>query len=48
QKLTHAEVVELMARKSEEIRYLLMKAIEYIPKERHCTCKDALKGATGD
>ncbi|AHF79732.1 S-methyl-5'-thioadenosine phosphorylase [Thermococcus paralvinellae] len=48
QKLTHTEVVELMAKKSEEIKYLLMKAIEYIPKERRCMCKDALKGATGD
>ncbi|MCD6558915.1 MAG: S-methyl-5'-thioadenosine phosphorylase [Palaeococcus sp.] len=47
QKLTHTEVVELMAKKSEEIKLLLMKAVEYIPKERRCSCKDALKGATG-
>jgi len=47
EKLTHTEVVELMAKKSEEIKYLLMKSIEYIPKERRCACKDALKGATG-
>jgi 5'-methylthioadenosine phosphorylase len=47
-KLTHTEVVELMAKKSEEIKLLLMKAIEYIPRERRCGCKDALKGATGD
>ena len=48
EKLTHTEVVELMAQKSEEIKYLLMKSIRYIPKERRCGCKDALKGATGD
>ncbi len=48
EKLTHSEVVELMARKSDEIKYLLMKSIKYIPKERHCPCKDALKGATGE
>ena len=48
EKLTHKEVVELMAQKSEEIKYLLMKSIKYIPKERRCPCKDALKGATGD
>ncbi|WP_054839868.1 S-methyl-5'-thioadenosine phosphorylase [Thermococcus sp. JCM 11816] len=48
-KLTHTEVVELMAQKSNEIKLLLMKAIEYIPKERRCPpCKDALKGATGE
>lgn len=46
-KLTHAEVVELMQQKSEEIKLLLMKAVEYIPKIRRCACKDALKGATG-
>ncbi len=47
-KLTHSEVVELMAKKSEEIKYLLMKAVEHIPQERRCGCKDALKGATGE
>ena len=46
-KLTHSEVVELMQQKSEELKLLLMKAIEYIPKIRRCACKDALKGATG-
>lgn len=48
EKLTHTEVVELMAQKSEEIKLLLMKAVEHIPKERRCPCKDALKGATGE
>ncbi|WP_297500461.1 S-methyl-5'-thioadenosine phosphorylase [Thermococcus sp.] len=48
EKLTHREVVELMAQKGEEIKLLLMKAIKYIPRERRCPCKDALKGATGD
>ncbi|ASJ09948.1 5'-methylthioadenosine phosphorylase [Thermococcus sp. P6] len=48
EKLTHREVVELMEKKSEEIKYLLMGAIKHIPKERHCACKDALKGATGE
>ncbi len=47
EKLTHSEVVELMAQKGEEVKLLLMKAIEHIPKERRCSCKDALKGATG-
>ncbi|MDI3474943.1 MAG: 5-methylthioadenosine phosphorylase [Thermococcaceae archaeon] len=47
-KLTHTEVVDLMAKKSTEIKYLLMKSIAYIPKERRCPCKDALKGATGE
>jgi len=36
-----------MQQKSEELKLLLMKAIEYIPKIRRCACKDALKGATG-
>ncbi|WP_456422193.1 S-methyl-5'-thioadenosine phosphorylase [Thermococcus sp.] len=48
EKLTHTEVVELMAKKGEEIKLLLMKAVEHIPKERRCPCKDALRGATGD
>lgn len=48
EKLTHTEVVELMAKKSEEIKYLLMNSIKHIPKERRCSCKDALKGATGE
>ncbi|ASJ02267.1 5'-methylthioadenosine phosphorylase [Thermococcus profundus] len=48
EKLTHKEVVDLMAQKGEEIKYLLMNAIKYIPKERRCPCKDALKGATGE
>lgn len=47
EKLTHTEVVELMAQKSEEVKLLLMKAIEHIPKERRCSCGEALKGATG-
>ena len=48
EKLTHTEVVELMAQKGEEIKYLLMKSLNYVPRERHCPCKDALKGATGE
>ncbi len=47
EKLTHRDVVELMEKKGEEIKYLLMESIKHIPKERHCPCKDALKGATG-
>ncbi|WP_048058165.1 S-methyl-5'-thioadenosine phosphorylase [Pyrococcus yayanosii] len=46
-KLTHTEVVELMGKKGEEIVRLITRAISYIPKERGCPCKDALKGATG-
>lgn len=47
-KLTHSEVVELMEKKGNEIKLLLMAAIKYIPRERRCPCKDALKGATGE
>ena len=47
-KLTHTEVVELMKKKSNEIKLLLMNTIKYIPKDRKCPCKDALKGATGE
>jgi len=48
EKLTHTEVVELMAKKGEEIKFLLIKSLKYIPHERNCQCKDALKGATGE
>ncbi|ASJ00174.1 S-methyl-5'-thioadenosine phosphorylase [Thermococcus gorgonarius] len=48
EKLTHTEVVELMEKKGNELKLLLMSAIRYIPKERRCPCKDALKGATGE
>jgi len=47
EKLTHTEVVELMKKKGEEIKFLLMRAIEHVPKGRNCNCKNALKGATG-
>ena len=41
--LTIAEVMEAMANNTENIRKLTMKAIEIMPLERDCLCKEALK-----
>jgi len=45
-KLTHTEVKEIMNENMRNIRRLILKSIEKIPKERHCECKNALEGAT--
>ncbi|RLG58098.1 MAG: S-methyl-5'-thioadenosine phosphorylase [Candidatus Hydrothermarchaeota archaeon] len=44
-KLTATEVIELVKKKEKELREILLKAIEFVPKKRNCPCKDALKGA---
>ncbi len=41
--LTHAEVVEIMAENNENLKTLIMKAIEFNTNERKCHCKDALQ-----
>lgn len=41
--LTHAEVVEIMAENNENLKALIMKAIELNTKERKCDCKGALQ-----
>ncbi len=43
--LTHSEVAQVMAQNVSRIKDLLKLAIERTPVERHCGCKDALKGA---
>ncbi len=44
-KLTTTEVVETMKKSTEKVKQLLSSAIELIPSERHCICKDSLKDA---
>ncbi|ACI18977.1 S-methyl-5'-thioadenosine phosphorylase [Dictyoglomus thermophilum] len=41
--LTYSEVLEVMAQNIEKVRKLFAMVIPRIPKERRCTCKDALK-----
>ena len=45
EKLTATEVIELVKKKEKVLREILLKAIEFVPEERNCPCKDALKGA---
>ncbi len=45
EKLTATEVIELVKKKEKELREILLKAIEFIPEERNCPCKEALKDA---
>ncbi len=42
-KLTHQEVLEVMAENAENLRKLAMKAISIIDPERTCLCQDALE-----
>ncbi len=44
-KLTHDEVKEVFARRIEDVKSMLRIAVERIPQERSCACKDALEGA---
>lgn len=44
-KLTHTEVIELMAANIERVKKLMFAAIRRIPKARGCTCGEALGGA---
>ncbi len=41
--LTHAEVLEAMRKNNENLKKLLVKAIEIMPRERNCECLCALK-----
>lgn len=42
--LTHEEVLEIMAANSENMKRLLMKAVELLPENRDCACQHALHG----
>jgi 5'-methylthioadenosine phosphorylase len=44
-KLTAIEVKELIARGMQDIRKIIVRAVELIPSERKCACGDALIGA---
>ena len=44
-KLTHAEVMELMAANIERVKKLMFTAIPMIPRKRSCSCGEALEGA---
>jgi len=41
--LTHAEVLEAMRLNNENLKKLIMKAIEIIPSERTCECQNAIE-----
>jgi len=41
--LNHSEVVEVMKNSIQDVRHLIMESIKYLPKERHCDCKEILK-----
>ncbi len=45
-KITSEEVIEIFGKRIDIVKDLLVKALEKIPEERNCLCKDALKGAT--
>ena len=44
-KLTVTEVLEIVAKNQENLRRILAKAVNLVPRDRRCGCKDALKGA---
>jgi len=44
-KLTHVEVMELMAANIERVKKLMFTAIPLIPRKRSCSCGEALEGA---
>ena len=41
--LTHAEVIEAMRLNNENLKKLIMKAVEIIPSERTCDCQNAIE-----
>ena len=41
--LTHAEVLEAMRQNNENLKTLIIKAVELVPEERNCDCQNALK-----
>ncbi len=41
--LTHAEVVEMMQGSIDNIRYLIMESVKYIPQARSCDCRQILQ-----
>ena len=43
--VTSDEVIRVMSNNEMKIKKILQVAIPKIPEERHCPCKDALKGA---
>ncbi len=45
-KLTADEVLEMLDRKQETLRTILLDAIISLPSHSNCGCKDAIKGAT--
>jgi 5'-methylthioadenosine phosphorylase len=40
--LTHAEVMEALRKNNENLKKLIVKAVEMIPTDRNCSCKTAL------
>lgn len=44
-KLTHEEVAQIMDKNIEKVKELFFHAIQEIPEERECSCKNALEGA---
>lgn len=45
--LTHTEVLEAMAKNSEKLKTLILKAIETMPEDRECHCESLLEGYGG-
>lgn len=43
--VTTEEVMRVMKENEEKVKRILEKGVPKIPEERHCGCKDALKGA---
>ncbi len=44
-KLTATEVVDIVKENEENLKKIIIRALEYIPEERKCPCKNALEGA---
>lgn len=40
--LTHSEVVEMMKNSINDVRYLIMESIKYIPEKKNCDCAKIL------
>ncbi|KXB07538.1 5'-methylthioadenosine phosphorylase [candidate division MSBL1 archaeon SCGC-AAA382A20] len=45
EKLTHREVKEIMGENIKNVKEIIFSSISEIPKDRSCSCKDALEGA---
>jgi 5'-methylthioadenosine phosphorylase len=44
EKLTTLEVIENMKNNLENIKKIILNALEFIPNERNCPCSKALEG----